>query len=96
MGQEWLKTPETEPKETKIIRSISFDYGAESRVHDVTPRKNSKRSFAKGRRSKTDKSKTVTDTTVQLQVIGKSQSTLRTPRQQDTPRPSPKCNRAIL
>ena len=74
MGQEWLKTHETEPKETKIIRSISSDYGEESRVHDVTTRKNAKRSFAKGRRSKT-----VTDTTGQLQVICKSQSTLRTP-----------------
>ena len=79
MGQEWLKTHETEPKKINIIRSISSDYGAESRVHDVTTRKNAKRSFAKCRRSKTDKSKTVTGTIGQLQVICKSESTLRTP-----------------
>lgn len=75
MGQEWLKTTETEPKEISIIRSKSPDYGAESRVPDVTPRKNTSRSCAKGRRPK----KVITDTTGQLQVLRQSQSTLCTP-----------------
>ena len=75
MGQEWLKTPETEPKEISIIRSKSPDYGAESCAPDVTPRKNAKRSCTKGRRPK----KVITETTGQLQVLRKSQSTLCTP-----------------
>lgn len=74
-----MKTPETEPNEISIIRSKSPDYGAESCVPDVTLRQALTSKPKKGRRSKDNKSETVTDTTGQLQVIRKSQSTLRTP-----------------
>lgn len=79
MGQEGLKTPETKPNEIKIIRSKSPDYGAESRVpdcksFDVTPRHALSGEPKKGRRSKI-----VTDTTGQLQVLRQSLTTLRTP-----------------
>ena len=74
IGQEWLKTLETEPKEISIDVSKSHIYGAESCVPDVTPRKNAKRSCAKGRRSR----KTVL-TTGQLQVLRQGYTALRTP-----------------
>lgn len=74
MGQEWLKTLETEPKEISIDVSKPHIYGAESCVPDVTPRKNASLSFAKGRRSR----KTVL-TTGQLQVLRQGHTALRTP-----------------
>lgn len=87
MGQEWLKTPDIEPEEISIIRSKSPDYGAESRVpvkqnysaYRCNATARPKGRAEKGRRSKDNKSKTVTDTTGQLQVIRQSSTTLRTP-----------------
>lgn len=75
MGQKWLKTPETEPKEISIDVSKSHIYGAESCVPDVTPRHALSGVPKKGRRPQ----KVTTDTTGQLQVLRQSPSTLRTP-----------------
>lgn len=75
LGHDWLKTPEIEPKEIKIIRSKSPVYGAESRVPDATPRQALTSKPKKGRSSQ----KTVTDTSGQLQVLRQYLTTLRTP-----------------